>query len=63
MLIEVLDLGGARDRGWGCLADRRRESDCTVDRVRGREAGMDEHLIKPVAPESLKSVLLSIGKR
>ena len=28
MLIEVLDLGGARGRGWGCLADRRRESDC-----------------------------------
>src|SRR6516225_2593067 len=28
MLMEVLDLGGARARGWGCLADRRRESDC-----------------------------------
>jgi len=28
MLIEVLGLGGARDRGWGCLADRRKESDC-----------------------------------
>jgi len=28
MLIEVLELGGARDRGWGCLPDRRRDSDC-----------------------------------
>ena len=28
MLMEVLDLGGARERGWGCLADWRRESDC-----------------------------------
>jgi signal transduction histidine kinase len=38
--------------GWGVEADRRR----TV------EAGFSHHLVKPVAPEQLQSVLLSVGQ-
>jgi PAS domain S-box-containing protein len=38
--------------GWGQSADR----------VRSSEAGMDEHLVKPVALEALNSVLLSLER-
>jgi len=37
--------------GWGQEDDRRR----------AREAGFDDHLVKPVAPEVLRSLLASIG--
>jgi signal transduction histidine kinase len=39
--------------GWGSEADR----------LRTREAGFDHHLVKPVQPEALRSLLESLGPR
>jgi CheY-like chemotaxis protein len=33
------------------------------DRRRSREAGIDHHLVKPVAPETLQQLLESLGRR